>query len=281
MLKVNLEHELIRTRKVEIATQELLKVQEFDRLGDIVTDDEVLNRVGVNTAAKQGRVIKNQHHQMKSQTAIFPQERVFHISQIEALCNKYYLRFLPSRLFCGSVDDKLASKIMQAEIAYGIVMDGGTVTTNSREAENAKEEGKMVNKIGHWILSTQYEIGCNTYIVAPASSFKLEERPKDPLFFYQINSEYFFLVHKWGNDLNFTRRFLTLLSKSNFCWLAAIVLLALILIPLLWANSGNKGATTALTAVLAGVSMALTIFRYVFGDDSALKSKNDFQSRTL
>jgi hypothetical protein len=44
------------------------------------------------------------------------------------------------------------------------------------------------------------------HIVAPKESFQLEEKPKDPLAFIELSTGDYYLLHKWGNDLSFTRR---------------------------------------------------------------------------
>jgi hypothetical protein len=114
------------------------------------------------------------------------------------LCNKYYLRFLPTAIYKGSIDKETANKISQFEIANGV-------------------------KCGNWerrvkLRGYEWQNG-NTYIVAPKESFELQEKPKDPLLFYQINNEYFYLIHKWGNDISTLRRTYGLLSSVFISWL--------------------------------------------------------------
>ena len=58
-------------------------------------------------------------------------------------------------------------------------------------------------------------------------SFNLEKKPKDPMMFYEINNEYFYLIHKWGNDLNVFRAIMPLFSNGYFCWLFIPLVFAL------------------------------------------------------
>ena len=47
----------------------------------------------------------------------------------------------------------------------------------------------------------------NFKIIAPSRLFKLEDKD-DPLLFAPIGNNYFYLVHKWGNDLHPLRKLL-------------------------------------------------------------------------
>lgn len=198
-MKVNLEKELMRQNARIALPKELLLIKEYDRLGPGVSNSEILQRVGINRSAQEGQKIKYVIDRMKHEASRFKPERVYHISQIEGLCKKYHLRFLPSNLFKGSVDIDLPSKISQFEVAY--------------------------------------DVRCqqtNSFVVAPASSFKLKERPKDPLFFYKINDQFYYLVHKWGNDLSVFRRVYALFTNPFWCLLVAFSAILIISVPCIY-----------------------------------------------
>lgn len=178
MTIINLEKCLIRENRKLARPKELLLINEYDKFTTLVEND-ALTRVGLNRTLKYGRSIKSRISQKKEQTNIFNQERVFHISQIQAICEKYYLRFLPTRKYRGIIDTELPNRISNFEIAYNL-------------------------------KCSDY----NTRIVAPMESFELEKKPKDPLMFYEINDEYFYLIHKWGNDLSIYRSILPFLSTK-------------------------------------------------------------------
>lgn len=181
MIHVNLETELLRQNRKLATPLELLLIKEYERNTNLVGND-ALQRVGISTL-ETANVIKKKVDSRADETVSFKKERVFHISQIEAICNKYYLRFLPANYYKGSIDHELPTKITNFEAAYKVKCGTG-----------------------------------NTLIMAPKESFKLQEQPKDPLFFYQINDDYYYLIHKWGNDLSVFRQIKALYSQPLACW---------------------------------------------------------------
>lgn len=96
--------------------------------------------------------------------------RIFHLSDIEKLCVNYRLRFLDSRYFKGEIPYEALSKI------------------------KAIEKKQEINLKGF-------------KIVAPSKLFKLENAD-DPLLFVPMGNDYFYLIHKWGNDLHPLRKLL-------------------------------------------------------------------------
>lgn len=190
MFTVNLEKKLIKENKKLFSPKELLIIEESDKLTQ-VNDEHILERTGFGNNLIEGRRMKERSMKLKTATKKFNQERVFHISQIQSICMKYYLRFLNVHFYSGSIPTDLATKISTFEIAYDL---------------NCKET--------------------DLFIVAPKTSFKLEAKPKDPLLFYRINDEYYYLIHKWGNDLNVFRRLKALLSNNG----PTILVLFLILV---------------------------------------------------
>lgn len=95
-------------------------------------------------------------------------DRVFNLSTIKALCVKYRLRFLDSGLFKGEIP---------SQAILGI-----------RELERNTSNPLMSFKI-----------------MAPAERFKLCDSEVDPLLFVPIGNDNFYLIHKWGKDLSWTR----------------------------------------------------------------------------
>lgn len=191
LMTVNIEKKLLKENQKLATPQELLVIKEFERVGKI-DDSTIISRLGMDRNLRQGERKKHEITQSKQETLKFDQSRVFHISQIESICNKYYLKFLPADMFRGSIDTELPQKLTTFEVAHG----------------------ERLNPT-------------NSYIIAPARSFELEKKPKDPLFFFKINNEYYYLIHKWGNDLNIFRRILPLCSKIWFTVVSLLVLLAI------------------------------------------------------
>lgn len=90
--------------------------------------------------------------------------KIYHISQIKSICIDYRLRFLDSKYFKGKLPYEAISKIKSLEKTHNIELKGFK-------------------------------------IIAPSKLFKLENAD-DPLLFAPIGNGYFYLIHKWGNDLN-------------------------------------------------------------------------------
>src|SRR5690348_266795 len=236
MTTINLEKSLIRENKKLAIPKELLLINEYDKFSAFAEND-VLQRIGLNQTLKEGKNIKNRINRNSEQTKAFNQERVFHISQIEGICKKYRLRFLPIHRYRGVIDSELPNKISNFEIAYNL-------------------------------KCTKY----NTRIVAPMRSFELEKKPKDPLMFYEINEEYFYLIHKWGNNLSSTRAILPILENGLFLWLSIPSICSL-----LFFINFNVGITIT-TLSFALISMVETISYASEGKFISFINKNDWQS---
>lgn len=97
-------------------------------------------------------------------------QKIYHIDQIKKICIDYRLRFLDSKYFKGKIPQEAITRIKELEKQHGF------------EIRNFK-------------------------IIAPSRLFKLEDKD-DPLLFAPIGNNYFYLVHKWGNDLHPLRKIL-------------------------------------------------------------------------
>lgn len=212
MLTFDLKEKMTKEKKQIFTPEELLTIKEYERVGHL-KDHDALDRVGLTKTLKEGENKKQYSETLAKEAQKFNQDNVFHISQIENTCHKYYLKFLPSRYYNGFIDEELPYKIEQFELAYGVKCQSG-------------DRGISGMRFG-----TFMDTG-NTFIMAPAENFELQERPKDPLFFYKINNEYYYLIHKWGNDLNYSQRAKALLTNP---WLSSFfvptLLLALVFLP--------------------------------------------------
>lgn len=103
-------------------------------------------------------------------------KNIYHIDQIKSICIDYRLRFLDTKYFKGEIPYEALSIIKSLE------------KTHNTELRGFK-------------------------IIAPSKLFKLENAD-DPLLFAPIGNDYFYLVHKWGNDLNPLRKLLMWPYKS-------------------------------------------------------------------
>ncbi|MFC6858674.1 hypothetical protein [Zunongwangia atlantica] len=135
--------------------------------------------------------------------------RIFHISDIQKICIDYRLRFLSSSYF-------------KAEITFEAIMA-------IRKLEN-----------DHSTSLSGFRI------IAPARLFKLENAD-DPLLMAPMGNDYYYLVHKWGNDLHPFRKLLMWPFKQleNFIFSMFLLSLAITyLIPQeIFAHGGQQSTT--------------------------------------
>lgn len=95
-------------------------------------------------------------------------ENIFHIDQIKAVCIDYRLRFLSTHLYKSIIPEEAITKTGRLEKLHNTRLGGFT-------------------------------------IMAPSSQFHLENYD-DPLLFAPIGNGYYYLIHKWGNDLHPLRK---------------------------------------------------------------------------
>jgi len=103
--------------------------------------------------------------------------RIYHINDIKKICIDYRLRFLDSRYFKGAIPTEALEKIKNLEKEHNATLTG-------------------------------YKI------IAPAAMFKLTDRDHDPLLFVELGNQYYYLIHKWGNDLHPLRKLLVFPVRS-------------------------------------------------------------------
>jgi hypothetical protein len=96
--------------------------------------------------------------------------RLYHLEDIRSLCVDYRLRFLDTRYFKGTFPEEAISEIRYLEKRHNTQLSGFKV-------------------------------------VAPSKLLKLENAD-DPLLFVPLGNDYFYFIHKWGNDLHPFRKIL-------------------------------------------------------------------------
>jgi len=142
---------------------------------------------------------KPKSHENKLYFDLLDSSRIFHLTDIKEICITYRLRFLDAHFFKGEFPEEAISEI--------------------RYLEN-----KHQTSLGDF------------KIVAPAKLLKLENAD-DPLLFAPMGNGYFYLIHKWGRDLNHFRKLLMWpyknLDNLTFTVVFLSVLLTL-LIPMHW-----------------------------------------------
>ena len=134
-------------------------------------------------------------------------DNIYHISQIKEICIDYRLRFLDASYFKGNIPREGMQKIKELQKKHQIEIKGFK-------------------------------------IIAPSKLFKLEDKD-DPLLFAPIGNDYFYLIHKWGNDLHPLRK-VFMWPFKNIANLALIVFFISYLVTLMVPNglfSKNNSAS--------------------------------------
>jgi len=154
-------------------------------------------------------------------------ENIFHINHIEKICVDYRLRFLDSSLFKNDIPEEAISEIKKLE-----------------KKHNTKLSGFK--------------------IVAPSKAFYLLNYD-DPILFIPIGNDYYYLVHKWGNEFNWYRKLLVwpIKNLSNFTITSiAISLIIAIIVP---ENNLSKSVPLApLIVFLFAFKSIVAVFAYFF-----------------
>lgn len=132
-------------------------------------------------------------------------KKVFSIAEIKNTCVRYRLRFLKSSFFKAAFPYEALMKIKEFERKYGAEISGFK-------------------------------------IIAPDHAFELKNINKDPLLFAQLTDDSYLLLHKWGSDLAWYKKYLFFplqnpivffISLFVFCTLASLA------IPVQWMNVLN------------------------------------------
>lgn len=117
---------------------------------------------------------------------------VFHVSAIRSQCIRYRLRFLDAGLFKGELPLQAVAAIRSLE-------------------------RRTCTPI------TSFKI------MAPAERFRLCDSEVDPLLFVPMGDDRYYLVHKWGRDLTWSRSLFGWPFRSPVQLAATVVLFALLL----------------------------------------------------
>ena len=156
-------------------------------------------------------------------------ENIFHIEEIKKICVVYRLRFLDSKLFKGAIPEEAISKIRQIEKDHSTELTG-------------------------------YKI------LAPSKLFKLKDKD-DPILFAPLGNGYYYLIHKWGNDLHPLRKLLMWPFKDmvNLVWFTLLVsLIITAMIPSGLFSKSTSAAQFVLLFFFSFKSIAAVVVFYAF-----------------
>ncbi len=156
-------------------------------------------------------------------------DAIYHIDQIKRICIDYRLRFLDSTYFKGEIPEEAFSKIAALEKEH------------NTEIKNFK-------------------------IIAPSKLFKLVDKD-DPLLFAPIGNEYFYLIHKWGNDLGAFRKLFMWPFKNVINLLVVLVVLSFLVIQLIphgLFSKNNSGVESLVLFFFMFKSIVAVVIYYAF-----------------
>ena len=115
--------------------------------------------------------------------------RLFHVDQIRKICIDYRLRFLDFNFFKGGVPDEAYTKLKEFEFNHP-------------------------------------DLDLNIKMMAPTKLFQLENYD-DPLMFVSLGNNYYYLIHKWGNDMSYFRKMFMWPFKNIYNILVYIAIISL------------------------------------------------------
>ena len=156
---------------VNLANQlKKIRQKEFDDLQWRNQVNEILNsHIPSKIRIKETLVSRNSGTTNDFNFEYVDTSRIYHLDHIKKLCIDYRLRFLDTKYFKSKFPDEAISEIKRLEDKHQTELKGFK-------------------------------------IIAPSKLFKLENAD-DPVLFAPMGNDYFYLIHKWGNDLHPLRKF--------------------------------------------------------------------------
>jgi hypothetical protein len=135
--------------------------------------ETVLKNTSVDNITDESKLesLFEEHQIKKANTFTFDlleTDKIYHINAIKKVCVDYRLRFLDLKFFKNTLPQEAKDKIEGLEKQHNTSL-------------------------------------ADLKVMAPSALFRLESTD-DPLLFVPLGNDYFYLIHKWGNDLKPLRK---------------------------------------------------------------------------
>jgi hypothetical protein len=191
-------------------------------------------------AKKRSSTSKNQQFfNLEYDVSKLNSDNLFHVDQIKKICIDYRLRFLDVKLFKGKIPNEAFKKLDRFK-------------------------------------NNHPDLNFELRIMAPSKLFELENYD-DPLLFASLGDGYYYLIHKWGNDLSFFRKLSVWPFKNLVNILIFISIISLLITAMVPGNifyyENNPGAEFFITFLFILKSVIAIFIYYGF---SLGKNFNEF-----
>jgi hypothetical protein len=149
-------------------------------------DGAVWNQWLAEDAAQRAKITAAFRREGELPLEVMNRDRIIHERHLKSLCVDYRLRLLDASHFAGRVPYEAIAEMERLERAAGCGLNG-------------------------------YKI------LAPASMFRLSYQDKDPMLLLDLGAGYYYLVHKWGGEVNPWRKMLMYPLRSFPAMLRSVV----------------------------------------------------------
>jgi len=176
--------------------------------------------------------------QNKFNIDLLDKSKIYHLKQIKNICINYRLRFLDLKYF------------------------------KNKLLKNALYQIKLIEKTHNCSLS-------RFKVMAPSKLFKLVNTD-DPLLFIPIGNDYYYLIHKWGNNLKSLRKLVMWPLKNIRNLFITIFVITLLLTWITPQNLFTKKPSASTFLMLYLFNLKAVMFIFFFYGISMGKNFNKF-----
>lgn len=177
--------------------KELNRLKEKDQKQAVLSEVDSILQQAEQEDLRVSASLSGEQKTILIDESLLDDSRIYSYEQIKQICIKYRLRFLDSKVFKGEIPYEAIAKIKQLE----------------------REQNQTLNGFK---------------IVAPKELFQLEDKDSDPLLFLPLKNGRYYLIHKWGGELNVFRSILAFPLRnfmSMFWFLVGVAIVFSLAVP--------------------------------------------------